>query len=101
MGTSLAQIISRSVGATVGFYGHKYFTFQSDQQGGLIQQGGYYAIITIFNITFSPVVVHIALMMTGDKIIAAKIIAEIFLVMETFILLRTVFMSKRKTECKK
>lgn len=95
----LGQIISRTVGAIVGFFGHKYFSFRSRREHShslLALQGGAYTLITIFNILLSPIVVYMVVEATHGKLISAKIISEIILVCETYILLRILFVTSRK-----
>lgn len=99
----LGQIISRTVGAIVGFFGHKYFSFHSKKEHSrslLALQSSVYILITILNILLSPIVVYMAVEVTHGKLISAKIITEIILVGETYILLRILFVTSRKKRCK-
>jgi putative flippase GtrA len=95
----LGQIISRTIGAIVGFFGHKYFSFRSNREHSLSLlafQGSTYTLITIFNILLSPIVLYMAVETTHGELISAKVITEIILVIETYVLLRILFVTARK-----
>ena len=97
----LGQIISRTVGATVGFFGHKYFSFRSNRDHSLSLlafQGSAYTLITVLNILLSPIIVYMAVKATHGELISAKVITEIILVSETYILLRILFVTNRKKD---
>jgi putative flippase GtrA len=100
----IGQIISRTVGATVGFFGHKYFSFRSKGEHSLsllALQGSGYTLITILNILLSPIIVYVAIKVTHGDLIFAKIIAEIILVSQTYVLLRFLFLASRYKDAKR
>lgn len=97
----LGQIISRTVGAIVGFFGHKYFSFRSNREHSpslLAFQGSAYTLITIFNILLSPIVLYMIVETTYGKLVLAKVITEIIIVSNTYILLRILFVTNRKKD---
>lgn len=100
----LGQIISRTVGATVGFFGHKYFSFRSNREHNLsllVFQGSAYTLITVLNILLSPIIVYMAVKATHGELIFAKVIAEIILVSQTYVLLRILFLASRYKDAKR
>ncbi|MFT5720530.1 MAG: putative flippase GtrA [Motiliproteus sp.] len=100
LSVAMAQVISRSVGALVGFFGHKYFSFKNNTSADSsvsrlsLQSLGYF-IVTFVNIMLSPFVVSYCMDLFRDNILIAKIVAEVFLVLETYLLLRLVFTPRR------
>jgi putative flippase GtrA len=95
----VAQAISRSVGAAVGFLGHRYITFQArnngDGRGTLVaRQGMLYIAVTVINIAISPFALQFVVRVVTDVLSLAKIITEAFIVCETYVLLRLVFSPK-------
>ncbi len=92
-----SQVLSRSVGALAGFFGHKYFSFGTDvreQAGSLVTQGGGYTLLTIINIIISPLVVFEAIRLLQGlpgALIAGKLLAEVIMVVWTYLLLRFLF----------
>jgi putative flippase GtrA len=99
-----AQLIARTAGAGIGFLGHKYFSFRAERVEGvpaLAIQGSGYVAVTLFNIAFSPLVVQAAVQIADGRLVLAKIAAEAFLVLETYILLRALFGYKGNSTCEK
>ena len=95
----LAQLASRTVGAAAGCVGHRAFTFR--QQGkvaarSLTAQGTGYLTVTLLNIGISPFVVQAATWAIPFSLVLAKVAAEVFLVVETFLLLRIVFRQEER-----
>lgn len=94
-GVTFGQVLSRSAGAFAGFFGHKYFSFKAwetkDSVGQLTKRGSGYVFVVIFNIGFSPVVVSVLVSAIPGNLILSKLLAEVFLVVETYILLKIVF----------
>jgi putative flippase GtrA len=100
----IGQIISRTVGATVGFFGHKYYSFRSEREHSLsllALQGSGYTLITILNILLSPIILYVVIRMTQGDLISAKIISEIILVSQTYVLLRILFLASRYKDAKR
>lgn len=99
--TEFSQVISRTVGATVGFAGHKWFTFRNGDSSGraLIGQSSGYVFVTIFNIFFSAWLVAILDQVLPLCIVGVKMVSEVILVVETYILLRLLFPSSKKKIC--
>ncbi|MBN1382513.1 MAG: GtrA family protein [Deltaproteobacteria bacterium] len=96
----LAQAISRTAGAVAGFGGHKYISFRTRSVGSFIlgiEQGMSYTLLTIINIFISPFIVQLAVHTVGGSLTIGKVVAEMFIVMETYFLLRFVF-RKRDTK---
>lgn len=98
----VSQVISRSIGAFVGFFGHKFYSFKNsnaptDGIPNISDQGFGYLMVTVFNILFSPLVVSYCMHVIQDNILLSKIVAEVFLVLETYILLRFIFTPRRSS----
>ncbi len=93
---AVAQLVSRSVGAGVGFFGHKYFSFRNtdNESVDLAAQGSGYLGVTVLNILLSPVVVVGLDKLLPVPLLVVKVIAEAFMVIETFLLLNLVFRNK-------
>jgi putative flippase GtrA len=100
----LSQGIARTLGAIVGFFGHKYFSFGNkkleDGFYSMASQGGKYLFVTVFNVFFSPFLVYAFAWVFSGHLIVTKVVAEIILVIETYFLLRLIFLSTRKEEKK-
>jgi putative flippase GtrA len=96
-----SQVLSRSVGALAGFFGHKYFSFgtqDQEQVASLVTQGSGYTLVTIINIIISPLVVYEAIKLLQGlpgALIAGKLLAEVIMVVWTYILLRFLFVRGR------
>ncbi len=91
--TPLAQVVSRTVGAAVGFVGHKAFSFRNrDRETRAIAvQGGGYLACTILNIIISPFIVTGVELLLPYNLTFVKIVAEVVMVTETYFVLRWVF----------
>jgi putative flippase GtrA len=94
--TPIAQVISRSVGATVGFAGHKVFSFRNRDQSAktFAAQGTGYLTITLINIAISPAVVTAVEHFLPGNLPLVKVLAEIVMVTETYFVLRWIFKKK-------
>ena len=91
--TLIAQAISRTVGATLGFLGHKVISFRSrDYKTQLVAaQGAGYTISTVLNILISPILVAGLEYAVPGRLILVKVLAEIVMVIETYFVLRWIF----------
>ncbi len=91
--TVAAQAVSRTIGATIGFAGHKLFSFKNKEKNAaaLTIQGTSYAICTIANIVISPVVVLAFEHLVPTNLILVKVFAEMVMIVETYIVLRWIF----------
>jgi putative flippase GtrA len=93
-----AQVISRTTGAAAGFVGHKVFTFR-DRDGSTptiaVQSAGYVAC-TLINIVLSPIVVTAFAYQLPYNLLIVKILAEIVMVSETYLVLKWVFKKRTK-----
>ncbi len=100
----IAQVVSRTVGAVCGFFGHKYVSFRilkgerkNNRYWSIAGQGIGYTIVTVLNILVSPFVVQFAIWLVGGidtgSLVISKLLAEIVLVSETYFLLRVIFIS--------
>ena len=98
----IAQVVSRTTGATAGFFGHKFYSFKSNRTGGVpvwAAEGGAYTLITLFNIAISPFVVYTAIALAGGSLVTGKLIAEMVLVTGTYLLLKAVFATRGEEQC--
>lgn len=91
--TPVAQIISRSIGAAVGFVAHKFFSFGSKERTTsiLVTQGRGYLICTIINLFISPVLITGFEMLIHSSLVLGKVVIELFMVLETYLILRLIF----------
>lgn len=110
--TPVAQVISRTTGAAVGFVGHKLFTFGNRDRSAttMAVQGTGYIGVTIFTILFSPLVVgffaHVIpsdmrvleavpyVSATGLYWMIVKVPSEVIMLVITYILLNLIFMKR-------
>jgi putative flippase GtrA len=97
----IAQLISRTVGATVGFWGHKLITFRdlrtdSVRAGRTARQGLLYVVVIVLNILISPFVLQGVVDLLTKVLPLAKIITEAIIVSETYLLLRLIFWPEKE-----
>ncbi len=95
--TPVAQAISRTCGALIGFAGHKLYSFRNrDWKGGrLAAQGTGYTVLTVVNIFFSPAVVTGFEWLLPGRLVLVKVLAEVVMVSETYLVLRWLFRARR------
>ncbi len=94
---AVSQFVARSVGAIAGFYGHRSFTFQENRRDpalGLAAQWSAYTIVSAATIFASPLFIMIAMRVTGDRQLLAKVVTEPFLVLMAYVGLRFVFRAR-------
>ena len=88
----VAQLVSRAVGASAGFFGHRAFTFGDRPSArGVAGEGAGYLGVTLFNLAVSPLVVALFAAALPFSLLLAKVAAEVVLVSQTYFLLRLVF----------
>lgn len=96
----IAQGISRTAGAGLGFLGHKYITFRASGKRSTFSWTGqslsYIAATLAFNLFISPFVLWGVVQVMGGSLVLSKIVAEIFLVVFAYLILRLIFRTKRK-----
>lgn len=99
---AIAQGISRTVGATVGFGSHKLVTFhnRSKKVKTVAAQGTGYVVLTVANIFISAAVVSGIEYIISHNLVLVKILAEIIMVTETYFVLRVIFAKPSNTEKK-
>lgn len=88
---TFSQVIARSVGATVGFGAHKYFSFKNYDTSSIAIQGTGYVALTIFNIFASSGVVVGLNYALAQHLLVIKILAEIIMITETYLVLQMLF----------
>jgi putative flippase GtrA len=92
----VAQACSRTVGAAVGFFGHKYFSFAQPEnadsrgQSSTFQIVGY-ACIMVAGIVLSPLVIWFMLRIVQPHLVLAKILTEAVMVCINFVLMKALF----------
>ncbi len=90
----IAQGASRTSGAVVGFFLHKLYSFRAGEAGQSLStasQGAAYTLVTLANLVASPFLVHLAVGALGGMILVGKVLVDVVLVAETYVLLRIVF----------
>ena len=99
----IAQGVSRTTGAIVGFFAHKYITFEATSNNSVISvknQGLIYTLATIsINILFSPFIVWSIVQLLPGRLVLSKIISEILLVLLIYLILRTIFKTRGIANC--
>ncbi|CAN7443295.1 GtrA family protein [Caballeronia sp. LjRoot31] len=92
----VAQACSRTVGAAVGFFGHKYFSFAQPEAAGSkgrsssVQVVGYICIM-VAGIVLSPFVIWFMLRIVQPHLVLAKILTEGVMVCINFVLMKALF----------
>jgi len=95
----VAQFIARFVGATTGFGVHKLFTFSHSGDSALKtgQQGMAYAVVTLCNLLLSPFLVTWLVWMLDPYEIAGKLLGDVLLAVETFVIFRYLFRGSNRS----
>lgn len=94
----IAQFVSRSTGAITGFFLHRNFSFSTRGAARSISvasQGVGYTLATIGNLLVSPFLVHWSVEALGGRIALGKLAVDIFLVLETYLVMRFLFRAER------
>lgn len=94
--TLFSQFVSRSVGASLGFVGHKFFSFCNKKfsMSVIAIQGTGYISCSIFNIFISPFVVLGFEYLIPNNLFLVKFLAEVIMVVETYFILKWIFGSR-------
>lgn len=98
VGPALAQMAARGVGAGVGFIGHRYYSFNQlgvKPGGSAVMQGGCYLFVFLATFLLSPLVVVGMLDLLGGRVVLAKIMSEVVLVLISYTAMRFVFSNSR------
>jgi putative flippase GtrA len=93
----VAQFVSRGTGALVGFFVHRDFSFRTEGATHGISttsQGAGYTLVTIANLLGSPFLVHWSVAALGGRIALGKLAVDVFLVLESYVVLRILFHSR-------
>jgi putative flippase GtrA len=93
----VAQFVSRGTGAFVGFFVHRDFSFRTEGATHGISttsQGAGYTLVTIANLLGSPFLVHWSVAALGGRIALGKLAVDVFLVLESYVVLRILFHSR-------
>lgn len=94
-----AQAISRSAGAAVGFFGHRYLSFRASGDRAAfhwVGQGvGYAVAAAILNVVVSPFVVWAMFVVLADRLVLAKLASDAVMALVSYVLLRAVFRTRR------
>ena len=98
MDPGIAQFVSRGTGAITGFFLHRNFSFSirgAERSISVASQGVGYTLATIGNLLVSPFLVHWSVETLGGRIALGKLAVDIFLVLETYLVMRFLFRAKR------
>ena len=96
----LAQFVSRGTGAITGFFLHRDFSFSTGgaaRKVSTTSQGLGYTLATIGNLLLSPFLVHWTVAALGGRIALGKIAVDVFLVVESYLIIRFLFRAKHST----
>lgn len=95
----LAQAVSRSAGAGVGFFAHRHLSFRATGDRATFhwfgQSVGYTAAAVVLNVAVSPFVVWVTFRMSGGRLILAKLVSDALMAVLSYILLRIVFRTRQ------
>lgn len=89
-----AQFLARSVGAAAGYFGHRNFTFRENRAEPALGPAGQwagYVTVAVATIVASPLCIMIAMRLTGDRELLAKVMTEPLLIAMSYAGLRFVF----------
>lgn len=91
-----AQAASRGAGAIIGFVAHKGYSFRHGgvDAHGLLSQGGGYGVLTLAGVALSPVVLTLALRLCGERLLVAKLAAEVVMAVVNFVAMRWLFRAR-------
>lgn len=91
----IAQAVSRSTGASVGFFAHRHVSFQATGERAafhwLGQGAGYIVAAAVLNVLISPFVVWMTFVLLHGRLVAAKLMSDGLMVIFSYVLLRLVF----------
>ncbi|NBD38747.1 MAG: hypothetical protein GVY10_09275 [Verrucomicrobia bacterium] len=90
----LGQLFGRTTGALTGFFLHRNFTFRSPTgryRVGMAGQGGGYILLGITTILVSPFILLAMLTITNQRLVIAKFLTEVVIVVGNYLVLRLVF----------
>lgn len=93
----VAQFVSRGTGALVGFFVHRDFSFRKEGAThgiSTMSQGAGYTLVTLANLLGSPFLVHWSVAALGGRIALGKLAVDVFLVLESYLVLRILFHSR-------
>jgi len=89
---AIAQLVSRTAGGIGAFVLHRTVTFPSDEHElGGAAQGASLFILQLWNLAVSPLVVVAAIWVLGGWIFAGKLLAELLLALQNYVLVRWTF----------
>jgi len=95
----IAQIISRVTGAIAGFLAHRLFTFPSDERAmGDATQGAGYSALIVWGVLLGPAMVVSCTWLLGGWIFGGKILSDILLAAQNFLILRWVFRAPKSDD---
>ncbi|RAS06008.1 putative flippase GtrA [Cupriavidus alkaliphilus] len=96
---AVAQAASRGAGAIFGFIAHKRYSFRHGgmDERGLLSQGSGYGALTLAGVALSPFILALALRLCGERLLVAKLAAEVVLAGLNFIAMRWLFRSQPRS----
>jgi putative flippase GtrA len=95
----LAQPVSRTVGAIVGFFGHRHITFmqtRNNTRHSGATQGAAYFIVSVAMLIVTPFVLLFFLRINGGELVTAKVLTEAFAVICVYLSLKFIFAARRR-----
>lgn len=91
----IAQGISRSSAAVVGFFGHRHLTFRATQERGghsFLDQGLAYVYVALFlGLVAGPLTIWVVHAAVQGQTVVAKIVTDALMVLFSYGLMRVVF----------
>ena len=89
---AIAQLVSRTAGGIGAFILHRTVTFPSDEHElGGAAQGASFVVFHIWNLAISPLVVVASIWVLGGWIFAGKLMADLLLALQNYVLVRWTF----------
>jgi putative flippase GtrA len=95
----IAETVSRMIGAFLGFFAHRYVTFAAraqPQRAGILSQGTAYIVLTVVNVLVAPWVLYCIWSLLDHALVLSKVLTEVVMLVETFLVLRVIFLSRSR-----
>ena len=81
----IANALGKATGAAVGFVLHKHFTFSWDQKDSAGKQALSYALVFLFNLASSSLLLWLLVDMAGFNAYLAKLFVDVVVIATSFV----------------
>ena len=79
-----ANAIAKVIGATLGFFLHKYVTFSDPQRDGVLRQGLRYALLLLMNVVLGSALLHLLLGSWPLPVVPTRILVDGVIIVASF-----------------